>query len=344
MKCGSLKKKSFGMLGIAVASAAGLGIAPAANAATPAVKVRQWHVIKSVNEGRTLFTAVVATGPASGWAFASRATGTPVAYERTGATTWKTFSFPTGKGDTIAAAQATSASDVWAFGTDPGKTHVYSLLYGKWTLRRSLQGVAFQTDVVSGRDVTVYVPHAVYHFDGASWTKAADSITDGYALSASDGWTYSGTTVTHVDGKSRTTYDLASLLPAKTELDGPRVAAVYAVSDHNIYVIGNGETQDAGGPVVVLHYEGHTWTKLAGNGPGNPRGVTPDGSGGLWIPVSWAGGGTILHFSGGRLAVTVPVDKSESLYVNDVSQIPGTANALAVANTASSQGEILQYS
>ena len=30
---------------------------------------------------------------------------------------------------------------------------------------------------------------------------------------------------------------------------------------------------------------------------GNPFGITPDGAGGLWIPVAWAGGGTILRYA-----------------------------------------------
>jgi hypothetical protein len=100
--------------------------------------------------------------------------------------------------------------------------------------------------------------------------------------------------------------DVARLLPAKTKtaLDDPVLAGVYAASDTNVYVIGNGSTQDAGGPVVILHYDGHAWTKLASYAMGNPFGITPDGAGGLWIPVGWAGGGTILHYSRGAITAT----------------------------------------
>src|SRR5258708_1783557 len=125
MKRGSLKMKSFGMLGIAAATAAGLGLAPAANAAT-AAKAPAWHVIKSVNEGpNTQLTAVVATGSTTGWAFASSLTAKPVVYDRTGAKTWKTVAFPGSKAEDVVLAKATSASDVWAFATVPGdKTQV----------------------------------------------------------------------------------------------------------------------------------------------------------------------------------------------------------------------------
>jgi hypothetical protein len=357
MKRGSLKMKSLGTLSIAAATAAGLGLAPAANAAGTTAKGPAWHVIKSVNEGpNTYFSAVVATGSTTGWAFASSFTGKPVAYERTGANTWKTVSFPGSKDEDIVLAKATSASDVWAFATLPGdKAQVFSLLNGKWTLRHTMYGDVFQATVVSSRNVTFYVPGGRYHFDGATWTEVHEAISDGYAFSASDGWTFSrpaGTTVTHVDGRSRTTYNLKSLLPAKEELNGPGVAAIYAVSDKNVYVIGDGNAQDAGGPVVVLHYNGSTWTKLAGNGMGNPRQVTPDGRGGLWIPVSWGGGSALLHFSDGKLTETkLPsAGTDESVYSGQVSAIPGTNDALATANVlpynsgTSYKGEILQYS
>jgi hypothetical protein len=352
MKRGSLKMKSLGMLSIAAATTAGLGLAPAANAAATVAKGPAWHVIKSVNEGPvTLFSAVVATGPTTGWAFASSQTGKPVVYERTGANTWKTVAFPGSKGEDIAAAKATSASDVWAFATLPGdKAQVFSLLNGKWTLRHTMYGDVFQATVVSSRNVTFYVPGGRYHFDGATWTEVHESISDGYAFSASDGWTFSrpaGTTVTHIDGRSRTTYNLKSLLPAQEELNGPGVAAIYALSDKNVYVIGDGNAQDAGGPVVVLHYNGSTWTKLAGNGPGYVGQVIPDGKGGLWIPVRWAGSSAVLHFSGHQLTET-RTDESPSDYfnVNQVSEIPGSTEALAVGNTYtySGRGAILQYS
>jgi hypothetical protein len=347
MKRGSLKMKSLGMLGIAAATAAGLGLAPAANAATTAAKVPAWHVIKSVKEGaNTQLTAVVATGSTTGWAFASSLTGKPVVYERTGAKTWKTVAFPGSKDEDVVLAKATSASDVWAFATLPGdKAQVFSLLNGKWTLRHTMYGDVFQATVVSSRNVTFYVPGGRYHFDGATWTEIHESISYGYAFSASDGWTFSrpaGTTVTHIDGRSRTTYNLKNLLPAQEELNNPHVAAIYAVSDKNVYVIGTGDAQDAGGPDVVLHYNGSTWTKLPGELGGTPWQVTPDGKGGLWIPASTGATSWVLHFTGGRLTQTkVP---SSTFRVYQVAEIPGSTEALAIASTSSAQGEILQYS
>jgi hypothetical protein len=268
-----------------------------------------------------------------------------VVYERTSAQAWKTVAFPGSKDEVVVLAKATSASDVWAFAIVPGdKTQVFSLLNGKWTLRRTMYGDVFQATVVSSRNVTFYVPGARDHFDGATWTETHESINDGYALSASDAWTFSlgGTTVTHIDGRGHTTYNLKNLLPAREELNNPHVAAIYAVSDKNVYVIGTGDEQDAGGPDVVLHYNGSTWTRLPGDGGGNPGQVTPDGKGGLWIPVSTGATSWVLHFTGGRLTQTkVP---SSAYRVYQVAEIPSSTEALAIASTSSAQGEILQYS
>jgi hypothetical protein len=94
-------------------------------------------------------------------------------------------------------------------------------------------------------------------------------------------------------------------------------------------------TQDAGGPVVILHYDGHAWTKLASYGMGDPSDITPDGAGGLWIPVGWAGGGTILHYSRGTITATAlpSPGNDESTHPDGVSRIPGTTHALATTST-----------
>jgi hypothetical protein len=184
---------------------------------------------------------------------------------------------------------------------------------------------------------------ATYHYNGSTWAKVARGVSGGGdALSASDYWltgTYgpTQTTVTHVKNGTTVTFNLAGLLPAKTKiaLDDPMVAGVHAASDTNVYVIGNGSTQDAGGPVVILHYDGHAWTKLASYAMGDPSGITPDGAGGLWIPVGWAGGGTILHYSRGTItAAALPSPGyDESTHPDGVSRIPGTTNALATTST-----------
>jgi hypothetical protein len=355
MKRRTLRKSSV-LLSISLACAAGFAVASATWAATTPAKPPSWHVLETVNGPGQDFGAVVATGPASGWAFVDNAS---YAYERTGVTTWKKVPYPGGNGVSFAAAAATSASDVWAFTNIVGnRFQAVELVGGKWTIRKTLGGYAGAVSVLAANDVWVF-SSATYHYNGSTWAKVAGSASGGDALSASDYWltgTYgqAQTTVTHVKNGTKVTFNLARLLPAKTKtaLDDPVVAGVYAASDTNVYVIGNGSTQDAGGPVVILHYDGHAWKKLASYAMGNPFGVTPDGAGGLWIPVYWAGGGTVLHYSRGAITNTAlpSPGQDESTHPDGVSRIPGTTRVLAVASTFPFDGatrfysQVLQYS
>jgi hypothetical protein len=349
-----ISRKSSVLLSISLASAAGFAVASAAWAAPTPAKLPSWHVLETVNGSSQDFGAVVATGPASGWAFVDNAS---YAYERTGVTTWKKVPYPGGNGVSVAVAAATSASDVWAFTSIADtRSQAVELVRGKWTVRKTLGGYVGAVSVLAANDVWVFGSTATYHYNGSTWAKVAGGASGGSALSASDYWLTGAsgqTTVTHVNNGKKVTFNLASLLPAKTKkaLDDPAVAGVYAASDTNVYVIGNGSTQDAGGPVVILHYDGHAWNKLASYAMGNPFGITPDGAGGLWIPVGWAGGGTILHYSRGAVTATTLPSRGddESTHPDGVSLIPGTTQALAVTSTLPFDGatrfysQILQY-
>ncbi|MGH3274820.1 MAG: hypothetical protein ACRDNZ_10955 [Streptosporangiaceae bacterium] len=72
--------------------------------------------------------------------------------------------------------------------------------------------------------------------------------------------------------------------------------------------------QDHGGPLVILHFNGHAWSQaatsdsvgsLAQPGYGVPGQLAPDGQGGLWIPIpigiAFGGAGYLVHYSGGQL-------------------------------------------
>ena len=349
-------RKSSVLLTISLASAAGLAVASAgwaaaAPAAAAPATAPSWHVLETVNGISQDFGAVVATGPVSGWAFVNNAS---YAYERTGATSWKKVPYPGGNGVSFAAAAATSASDVWAFTNIAGtRSQAVELVGGTWTVRKTLAGYVDAVSVLAGNDLWVFGTTATYHYNGRTWATVAGGAFGGSALSAGDYWLtgaagQSQTTVTHVKNGEKVTFNLAGLLPAMTKkaLDDPRVAGVYAASDTNVYVIGNGGTQDAGGPVVILHYDGHAWTKLATYGNGNPFDITPDGAGGLWIPVYWAGGGTILHYSRGAITATALPNpgRDESTHANGVSRIPGTTRALAITSTISYDSGTRYYS
>jgi hypothetical protein len=127
---------------------------------------------------------------------------------------------------------------------------------------------------------------------------------------------------------------------------------VIPVAADNVYVVGSGRTQDAGGPIVVLHYNGHKWSK-AGEiaGVGNPGWdvVSYDGDGGLWIPALVEGKSTLLHYSDGKFTKATLPKNGGSAAALAVSRIPGTTDQLAGGYLPAADGSteyalIMQYS
>ena len=103
-----------------------------------------------------------------------------------------------------------------------------------------------------------------------------------------------------------------------------------------MYAIGNGNLQDEGGPFVLLHWNGSTWSKVAGGnyGFGTLQQFGPDGRGGLWLPMPGADGGKsyVLHYAGGHLTVASLPDGPNKLTVSAVALVPGTSQVLGVGD------------
>jgi hypothetical protein len=119
------------------------------------------------------------------------------------------------------------------------------------------------------------------------------------------------------------------------------VTSLFVQSKTSIWAVGDGNRQDEGGPVVVLHYNGHGWSKVGSASTGGYQtfpSLAPDGHNGLWIPLSTPAGGTIasfMHYSGGHLTVTGLPVASDKIDLQAVAGIPGTAGAIAVGFTHS---------
>jgi hypothetical protein len=179
--------------------------------------------------------------------------------------------------------------------------------------------------VISRSNVWVFgepvVPGAglgTWHYNGHTWKRVSSGhgLQGGSALSASSVWAFGGASVAHWNGHTWTRTSVKSLLPARTTLNDPAVMAIYAASKNSVFAVGNGNTQDDGGPLVVLHYNGHAWSKVAQGSAAKFAGsdvlgqVAPDGHGGLWIPVPGFSGAPshLVHYSGGHLtAAALPV-------------------------------------
>jgi hypothetical protein len=319
-------------------AAAAVTIAGAVAAAASVQGAAHWRIVKSVKTNPTAgFTAVVATGKTTGWAFDGFSN--PTAWQRHGGT-WTKVAFPSKSNEYVAAVGAASPSDVWAFidGLNGGSQ---ALRWDghTWSVVRTFTGQVGGASVLGGSDVWVFGQTnaselGVWHYNGHTWSHVGTNLAGGSALSATDAWAYSQTGVDHWNGHTWTATSVKRLLPHKQLLNNPTVTGIIALSAGNVYAVGNGYRQDECGPLVVLHFNGHTWARVAHANVascGTGQQISTDGSGGLWLPMPGAAGAasSVLHYASGKLTrVPLPIS-GRRIRIESVANIPGTTQQLA---------------
>ena len=325
---------------VALALVGALPPAVAAPAASPS-----WHIVKQVHSGANGgFGAVTAAGKNTIWAF--DAGNKPAAWRRTGSA-WKRFAVPR----PVNSASATSASNAWAL-TQSGQ--VLRWTGAAWVVSHVIKGGG-QIETLGPRDVWVF-GLAWDHYNGRTWSKvtaAPGHASTASALSDKDIWSFDQTAVAHWNGHVLTRTSVKKLLIRPNPTDNPGLVGIYAQSKDSIWAIGNGDTADAGGPLFILHDNGHGWRRVVVGSLGSYGGasVAPDGRGGLWIPLDGASAGptTMAHFSGGKLTtVKLPVSAEHITFLS-IAAVPGTTEAIAggfthSANFTNIVGVVLQYS
>jgi hypothetical protein len=353
----SIKVRRAALFAAAVVAVA--GCAQAAWAAP--ISASAWHTVKRVSSGPNgVFTAVTAAGQHGGWAFDGFTKAT--AWERNGSS-WTQVPFPSLSNEMVVAAGASSATNVWAVTDEFGKSRALRWNGQHWTVMRSFSRAIGSVVVLSSADVWVFgqpdVPGAdlgAWHYNGRAWTQVASGhgLEGGSGRSGSDIWAFDGADVAHWNGSTWSRTSLASLLPAKQELNDPVLSGIYEQSRHSVYAIANGQLQDEGGPLVILHWNGSVWSKVAGGnfGFGTLQQFSPDGHGGLWLPMPGFGGqkSYLLHYSDGHLTQAVLPGGPSKITLDTVALIPGTSDVLAGGDTHGSAdpgtdvvGVILQY-
>ena len=117
------------------------------------------------------------------------------------------------------------------------------------------------------------------------------------------------------------------LLPRSPSLCEYGLTGVDAVSARNVWVLASGNCQDAGGPLLLLHYNGHGWARAPLTGRyGTATGSAPDGSG-LWLSISGGAGGksSFYRYSAGKMtAVRLPIPTRPAMLLNP----PATTSGL----------------
>jgi hypothetical protein len=332
-----------GLITLAGTGAAGAVMAGAGPAQAMPAKAATWHIVKQVHSGAAGdFTALVATGKSTGWAFNGNSLAAPTrptAWKRSGSS-WTRESFPGKRGEEVVAAGATSPKDVWAF-TDVGVgSRVLRWNGHTWSVVKTFGQPIGGASVAGGQDVWVFgQPEinqrlGIWHYNGHRWSRLSTSLAGGSALSATSVWAFRGTSVYHYDGHKWARTRVARLLPKNNGLNNPVVTGIDAQSAHNVYAIGNGQAEDEGGPIVVLHYNGQRWTKVAeglfGDGTQPSQQISPDGRGGLWMPMPGFGGepSYVVHYSGGKLTPAALPHGAQGIDVESIANIPGSTEML----------------
>jgi len=246
----------------------------------------------------------------------------------------------------LAAAGLAAGSAAYpALAAGPGPASTTQPAAATWKVVKKVAGEDFTAVVATGRNGGWAFPGSstrfgAWHFDGRGWTHVASGhgLQGGSGLSAHDVWSFDGTDVAHWNGSAWSRTSVARLLPAaqKTHLNDPAVAGIFAVSADSVYAVGNGNQEDDGGPMVLLHWNGRAWSKVAGGlfgfdvEPAQP--MASDGHGGLWIPMAGPEGGSdshLLHYSGGRLTTAAVPGGPSRTDIATVARIPGTSEVLA---------------
>jgi hypothetical protein len=324
--------------------------APAsASTAATAQAAPGWHLVKQVHSGMNGdFTAVVAIGKTGGWAFnGTQVAGTeiPTAWQRIG-NTWTRKPFPGKNGEEVVAAGATSPSNVWAF-TDVGPgSRVLRWNGHKWSVVKTFTEPIGGAAVVSPEDVWVFGEPSIIEqlsawcYNGHTWLRLGKNLDGGSAVAANNVWAFDGTSVDNWNGHRWSGTKVASLLPPKLKngFNDPAVTGVYAQSASSVWAVGNGNLQDEGGPTVILHYNGHTWRKVAegsfgyGTGPGQQQ-VSYDGHGGLWLPMPTTAAGPpsayLIHYTDGKLIKAALPVSADRINVETVAPVAGSTQQLA---------------
>jgi hypothetical protein len=289
------------------------------------------------------YSVILVTGSQEVWALGGTNPGGPSAPV---ATLWDgdmsaTATLPGGLTSFITDASATASSDIWA-ASQFGR---YLLHFDgvRWRVaRRWQQGQVTGLTAVTATDVWVFGTTAdgtsdigTWHYDGTSWQRVpglADSIVRASAISANDIWAIAATPASY----SVVRYDGTSWqqVPTGSALAGLQVRDILADSSDNVWILGNKTDTSGGVRLVLLHWNGASWSSLVTSVNAWAGRLVPGPDGTVLVtatPASASAMGMIVQASaeGGRLVVS-PRSWLSSGGVSDVA-VAGLARELWVS-------------
>jgi hypothetical protein len=354
---------------VLLAAAASAGAPPASASADAAL---HWRITKMITVPDTVLNDVAALPGGTAWAGGQTPARRESVYQLSGGQ-WHAGAVSGPPGAFIATVSATSPANIW-FSNNADQVGRRS--GSSWVITSFGPAPAVQLDgvVTTGPHDTwafTYNPMTAqalaHHYNGTSWQATTLPAAVGSftftgmesASSSSNIWTWaytnSGDLTMHYNGVKWQTISLpANLVPAGQLLQPKRILAespgnVWATA-YTYTVQGGGEIP---GPIVLLHWHGHSWTKITGPLPsGALTGpIAPDGDGGLWLSaVSPHDVPFLLHYSasGAWATYPMPAQTAGEISVTALALIPGTRSVLGVGDVGFNSGDtsgaaFLQY-
>jgi hypothetical protein len=296
------------------------------------------------------YSVIVAAGKRGAWVFGGTNPGgasVPVAQRWTGRTATPS-KLPARLTGFISDASAPSAHDVWAVSEYGG----YALHWNgrRWYVARRWRGGQI-TDVAaaSSKDVWVFGTTAsgfpgagAWHFDGKVWKRVrgpAGAVFRASVVSRRDMWAIAATT--RGDYMLRFNGSTWRRVRAGPLFNGVQLHDVLALSNRNVWVVGNMMSRSGVTSLALYHWAGHGWSRVlirpdavAGNLAAGPRGTvlltaTPTGL--------LATGLVIQAWVHGLLAATV-ISSARGSGVSDVALAAGAQDIWASGGTLTRQG------
>jgi hypothetical protein len=328
-----------------------------------------WRIVSNRHFGAAgdsnYLYAVVAPTADDAWAFgASQSDGAtpaggPVA-ENWNGTKWQAATLPSGLSDTIIAASAPSAADVWAVTDISGTVLHYNGT--TWSVAKQFSEPAGElpeqlTGVTAFSPTNVWVwgsPGAnpglgTWHLQGTTWTQVTGtggSVAAASALSATDIWAVGGNStapqniIVHYNG---TAWEQAK----SSALDNVQFSSILAQSATSVWATGQVFSGSTSVP-YLLHMSGTTWTRVKVPWNVNLSQIAPDGSGGLWVTASTLGSAGnqwwVLHRTKAGVWSRSEISASDQIY--GITPVPGTTSlwgAGAQQETSGSNAVVWAY-
>jgi hypothetical protein len=330
------------------------GTTPAQAAGSPG-----WRVVAKVAVKNAFLDDVVALRGGTAWVSGGSATSTPVLYHLTGGK-WHLVTRPGPPSSFAGDLAATSTSNVWtvianAAAVDHWNGHTWK----RTSFGSPLTLLVNAVTTTGPNDTWVFLylegpkVEVAVHYNGKSWIggKALPAQVDGdgshglaSASSRSNVWTWalkSGKwTTMHYDGKSWKIVSLPAHLVKAGYFFGP--TQILALSSSNVWATADVFKGKVSGPVVLLHWDGHSWRKVTGKLPaGTLTGsIARDGHGGLWLGGQSPGGKPFFahYLQGTWTTVAQPSDVLGAIKLSALALIPRTQSMLGVGTAFTGLG------